>query len=121
MEKRRRPNVTGNSGVAVPWTIACTAIGSAGVEVSPLVGVAAGEGVRTKDVGEIWFGAAVWVGEPREVGGAVAVRAAIVCVARAGAAGAWLAWPSTRTSTAIKAERKLKISEPRARTMYFCR
>src|SRR5512137_1897697 len=107
VEKRRRPNATGNSGVAVPWIMAWTAIGSAGVEVSPLVGVAAGEGVRARDVGEIWVDGAVWVGEPKEACVAIPVPAAIVWVARAGEAGAWLAWPRTRTSTAIKAERKL--------------
>jgi hypothetical protein len=73
-------------------------------------------------VGEIWVGAAVWVGEPGTAGDAVAAWLAIVWVAAgAGAAGPWLAWPSTSTITAIKAERKLKISDPRARTMYFWR
>lgn len=90
--------------------------------VTPLVASAAGEGVITKDGGEVWDATAVWVGEPSAAGDAVAVLGATVGVAGgAGAAGPWLASPSTRTSTAIKAERKLKISDPRARTMYFWR
>jgi hypothetical protein len=102
--------------------MAWMAIGRAGVALSPLVASAAGDGVITKDGGEVGEATAVWVGEPSAAGDAVAVWGATVGVAGGtGAAGSWLASPSTRTSTAIKAERKLKISDPRALTMYFWR
>lgn len=140
VENRSLPNATGNSGVPVPWTMAWTAIGSDGVDVRPLLGVAASDGVITKNVGELWTGPAVPVGEPAaavpvaecvavgplgERGAAaedVGARGEMVRVATGGAGGGtWLAWPTTSTATAINADRKLKISDPRARTTYFWR
>ncbi len=51
VEKRSRPTWMGNTGVLVPCTIACTAMGMNGVPVAALVSVAAGDGVMTKKVG----------------------------------------------------------------------
>ena len=50
VENRSRPISTGKTGVIVPCTIACTAIGRKGVEVEEPVGETAGDGVITKKV-----------------------------------------------------------------------
>src|SRR5512140_3075988 len=67
----------GNTGVFVPCTIACTAIGISGVTVAALVSVAAGDGVMTKKVGVSCAGRAVLV--PPDGAGAVAVEDAVAC------------------------------------------
>ncbi len=106
----------------MPSVIAWTAMGRAGVAVSPLVAVAAGDGVTTKALGAACVGASVSVGLTVVVGdsslGSVATGRVTV---GAGEVGGCVTWPRTRTATAIRPERKLKISDPRARTMYFWR
>ncbi len=63
VEKRRRPTWIGNTGVLVPCTMACTAIGMEGVPVKALVAVAAGDGVMTKEVDVAGAGVDVLVAE----------------------------------------------------------
>ena len=56
------PISMGKTGVMLPCTMACTAIGMKGVVVAALVSVAAGEGVMTKNVGVAWVGTGLGVG-----------------------------------------------------------
>jgi hypothetical protein len=60
VEKRSFPIWMGNTGVMLPCTMACTAIGMKGVVVAASVAVLAGEGVITKYVGVGATGAAVF-------------------------------------------------------------
>jgi hypothetical protein len=64
VEKRTRPISIGKTGVLVPCTMACTAIGMKGVSVAGLVSVMDGEGVITKKVGVGCEGAGVSVAAP---------------------------------------------------------
>ncbi len=75
----------------MPWTIAWTAMGSEGVEVQPLVGVAAGEGVTTKAVGVSGVRTAVSVDVGGRVGEAT-VGEEVTLAAALGAAeeGGWV-------------------------------
>lgn len=50
VENRSRPIWIGKTGVMVPATMACTAMGISGVPVTPLVAVLTGDGVMTGDV-----------------------------------------------------------------------
>jgi len=66
VEKRSRPNWMSKAGVTVPWIIACTAMGIAGVGDTAMVGGMTGEGVITIAVGVTEGGIGVSVGGPGE-------------------------------------------------------
>ena len=122
VEKRKRPIWIGNTGVFVPWTMACTAIGINGVLVAGLVSVAAGEGVMTKKVGVSWSGTGLLVAGA-EAGGAVInevgtlVRGTAVWLGTAcGTLGRFMKNRTAATAT----DRNPPINDQRARTTYLC-
>lgn len=97
-------------------------MGSEGVAVKPLVGVKTGEGVITKKVGELGTVAVGLVGGSVDVAeGAGEALGAGWLAGGTATDGAWVAEPSTSTATAISPERKLKMSDPRARVTCFWR
>jgi len=116
VEKRSRPTSTAKTGVIVPCSIACTAIGREGVAVASLVAVVIGEGVITKKVGLLWT-----------TTGLVVAR---LCTVNEGVSDAWgmLVWtgisslsgppPRTARATAINAKTDPAAKDPRIRTAY---
>src|SRR5512144_1965011 len=103
----------GKTGVMLPCTMACTAIGMKGVVVAALVSVAAGEGVMTKNVGVAWVGAGLGVG-PGSV--AVADAATDVCVASGvDVCGAAAGRFRKNSEAATATERRPPIRDQRAR------
>lgn len=118
VEKRTRPTWMGNTGVLVPWTIACTAIGMDGVLVAGLVSVAAGDGVITKKVGvsctctsaRVFVAATGTVSVGETTAGVLDV--AVDCGATARVAGRFMKNRTAATMT----EKKPPTSDQRART-----
>lgn len=105
----------------LPCTIACTAIGIAGVGVKPRVAVMAGDGVMTKNVGVFCGRAAGFVG--RLVAGArVDVgRLPLVVALGAGALGFPAGRLTSSRTTATTTESRPPTSDHRARATYLCR
>ncbi len=102
--------------------MACTAMGSDGVAVRPLVGVKTGEGVMTKKVGELGIVAVGLSGGCVGVAEGAGEALGAGCPEEGdGTDGACVAEPRTSTATAMSPERKLKMSEPRARVTCFWR
>ncbi len=130
VENRSRPIWIGKTGVMVPATMACTAMGISGVPVTPLVAVSAGGGVMATDV-EVREGAAAAV----SCGNAGAAVGEGVCIA-VGEAGAEVllvalvglgtatAWGPGRFMTSMIAATATDKSPPtkdqRALTTYRC-
>ncbi len=107
----------GNTGVMLPCTMACTAIGMKGVVVTALVAVNSGEGVMTKKVGVSCWGAAVALAT-----GAVDVADAGMGVAVRLGAGAWrgaVGRLRKNRDAATATDRRPPTSDQRARATYF--
>ncbi len=112
--------VIGKTGVMVPCTIACTAIGMEGVSVAALVAVATGEGVMTKNVGVVSVGTAVPSAERVEEGVKEAGMLVFGALVGAGAAGGRLGWFMNSRTIATATEKRPPTSDQRARATYRC-
>jgi hypothetical protein len=121
VENLTRPISIGKTGVMLPCTIACTAIGMKGVVVAALVFVIAGDGVITKNVGVSSTEVGVSLGMDRTV--EVAEAGTLVFIAVFGTliaglpAGRFMKSKAAATAT----ERTPTTRDQRARTTYRCR
>ncbi|HET6846336.1 MAG TPA: hypothetical protein VFH29_05840 [Anaerolineales bacterium] len=120
VEKRKRPNSTSNAGVTVPWIMAWTAIGIAGVAVGgAIVGISTGEGVAGASVGAIAVGDAVPVAGD-SWGSGEAVASDVLVAEGANVGGALLGRVErarNSSATASPPENKARRTEPRACTI----
>ncbi len=119
VENRSRPNSTSKAGVTVPWIIACTAIGIAGVALAwAVVGITTGEGVTGVLLGLITAAITVSVGGSCGMGEAVA-GAVLVGVVDAAAGTLFCRVDRARRSSpsARLPESSASRTEPRACTM----
>jgi hypothetical protein len=117
VEKRTRPISIGNTGVLVPCTIACTAIGMNGVSVAGLVSVITGEAVITKDVDVGCAGANVSVAAACTVTVGEADRTVAVAVGT-GVAGRLAGRFRRRSTTATATDKRPPASDQRALATY---
>jgi hypothetical protein len=128
VENRSRPNWTSNAGVAVPWTIAWTAMGITGVGVTVLVGRTTAVAVIElvgEALGEEVTGFSVGVSAgstAASVAGGGGAKVAVsdasgvsVAGADAGTAGC-SSRPNTSRATASAPERTESSTDPRACT-----
>ncbi len=105
----------------LPCTMACTAMGMAGVGVKPLVAVMAGDGVMTKNVGVFCGRAAGFVGR-LVAGRRVDVDGlGLVVALGTGALGFRAGRLTSSRTTATTTESRPPTSDQRARATYLCR
>jgi hypothetical protein len=114
VEKRSRPTSTAKTGVIVPCSIACTAIGREGVAVASLVAVVIGDGVITKKVGLLWAAAGLVVARLCAVGEDVSDGWGLLVWAGDSVVNVPL--PRTVRAMAIKAKKNPRARDQRVRT-----
>jgi len=115
VEKRSRPTSTAKTGVIVPCSIACTAIGREGVAVASLVAVVIGDGVSTKKVGLLCAATGLVVARLCAVGVREAVSDGWGILVWTGISGASVPLPRTVRVIAIKAKKNPKARDNRIR------
>ena len=127
VEKRSFPTLIGKTGVMVPATMAWTAIGMKGVEVTAGVDVSAGEGVITKAVALFSVAAAAGVSvieAGATWGGGVAATAAVAvldAVEVATGTGPVAGRLRNSKTAATATDRTPTTRDQRARTTYLRR
>jgi hypothetical protein len=117
VENRSRPISTGNEGVVVPCSIACTAIGRDGVavDVVAFAVVMTGDGVITKKVGLLCAAAGLMVAGNDTVTVGEGIADAWLAV-WAGDSGVSEPPPRTARAMAINTKSEPATKEPRVRT-----
>jgi hypothetical protein len=121
VEKRSLPSSMGNTGVTLPSTMACTAMGMAGVVVEAGVELLCSEGVITNAVEVLACGLGLLDGDGVALGDGEAATCVRVAAAGAGIDGVTLGRLISMSTIATATEKMPPSSDQRARTTYLCR